>query len=224
MKKILAITCLAAVTTMVHAQGWIAFVGNSANITTNGVSYYSQVGGTSGKIASSTAAPGAFDFALLMSSSALTGGASNPSWNLVTQFNASALTGTAGPGFGLLTGPGGAGGVQINAAAGTAMNFLLVGWSTTLGSTWASIQTQLGDGTQNGAAWTTSGLFGQTGVVSATPFATAGAGDPSVFPGMFANGTLTLFGVAPTPEPTTMRWLVWAASACSPSAGRNNLV
>jgi len=205
MKKILAITCLAAVTTMVHAQGFIIYTGSSGNIQTNTSSYYAQGAGTTGKTFSSTTSLGAYDFALLESSTALTGGASNPSWTQVGANGGSAIVAGTGAGPGSLLGPGSSSGVAINAAAGTAENFILVGWSSNLGSTWASVQAQLGNGTQGGAAWTANGFFGQTAVGTGTPFATAGAGDPLVMPTIFANGSLVMFAVGPpVPEPATM--------------------
>lgn len=203
MKKILAITCLAAVTSLVHGQGYIIFTGSTGNIQTNSASYYSQAGGSAAKIPNSTTAPGAYDFALLESSSVLTGGASNPGWTQVAVFNGSAIVAGQGPGTGSLLGPNGSGGVQINAAAGTAINFLLVGWSANLGSTWASVQSQLGDGTLANGAWVANGFFGQTVVASGTPFATAGVGDPAILPTIFPNGSLVMYAVT-APEPATM--------------------
>jgi len=207
MKKILAITSLMAVAALSHAQGYIIFNGAVAAISTNTSSFYAQGAGTTGKTFSSGTSAGAYYYALLESSSVLSGGAANNSWVQVAAFGGAPLVAGQGPGAGGLLGPGSTAGVQINAAAGTPMNFLLVGWSSSLGTTWAAVKAQLGDGTQNGSAWLANGFFGQTGIASATPFATAGAGDPAVFPTMFANGSLSLFAVGPVavvPEPATM--------------------
>lgn len=205
MKKLLSIVCLSVATALVHGQGYIIYVGNVANIQTNTSTYYAQGAGNpvSGKTLSSNVAPGTYQFALLESVTFLTGGAANPGWHQVAAFGGGVLQGGQGPGPGGMTGPGGSSGVQIDAPAGTAENFLLVGWSSNLGSTWDSIKSQFGDGTINGSSWQDFGYFGQTAIGTATPFATAGAGDPFLFPSIFPNGSLTLYVVG-TPEPSTM--------------------
>lgn len=208
MKKILTMLAMAATTTLLHAQGFIIFSGTSANIQTNGATFLpgggeNTNGFTQAKVPSSTAAPGAFDYALLYSSSAIVDGAGDAGWSQVASNGYAAgvglLQGSQYLLAGGMTGPGATAGIQINVAAGTTVNTILVGWSTSLGSTWAQVLAQLQSGNWNPAG----GYFGETAVSTMTPFVTAGAGDPSVFPSIFPAGSLTLYAVS-VPEPTTI--------------------
>jgi len=201
MKKILTTLALVAGTTLIHAQGFIIYNGTAASITTNTSSYYAQGAGTVGKTFGSGTLPGAYTYALLEGG---TGAATSGNWTQVSAFGGGVLLGGQGAAPGSLTGPGTTSGVAINVAAGTTVNVLLVGWSSNLGSTWASILTQLGDGSSLGSNWSGNGFFGQTAISTMTPFVTAGAGDPAVFTTMFANGSLQLFAVSPVPEPATI--------------------
>jgi hypothetical protein len=203
MKKIFTIVSLVAVSTMLHAQGFIIFNGSVANITTNSATFLmagGETGGTGGKTFASGTIAGAYDYALLWANSALTGGATNSGWSLMTTNggNATSLIGNSGSAPGGLTGPGTTAGLAVDLAAGTAVDVILVGWSASLGNNWATVENELASGN-----WQAPGYFGQTGVASMTPFATAGAGDPSVFTTMYPNGALTLYAV-PTPEPATI--------------------
>jgi len=202
MKKILTIMSLAAVTTLLHAQGFIEFVGNVADITTNTGTFLpagGEVSGVSGK--TDTAIGGAYDYALLWANSALTGGAGNAGWNLMTTNGGAAgsLAGSTGAAPGSLTGTGTTSGIAVDLAAGTPVDVMLVGWSASLGSSWATVLGELNSNTWN----SNGGFFGETAVSTMTPFATAGAGDPTVFTTMYPNGSLVLYAV-PTPEPTTI--------------------
>jgi PEP-CTERM motif len=206
MKKIFTIMSLVAVTTMLHAQGFIVFNGSVANITTNTGTFLvngGEVSGTSGKTVASGTSPGAFDYALLWASTnsaAPTGGAGNAAWSLMTTNGGGvgSLIGNNGAAPGGLTGPGTTAGIAVDLAAGTGVDVMLVGWSASLGSSWAQVLAQL-----NSNTWIAPGFFGETTVSTMTPFATAGAGDPAVFTTMYANGSLVLYAV-PVPEPTTI--------------------
>jgi len=193
--------------TLVHAQGYIEFYGTVAAITTNSTqSYFSNSlsGGTFGKTSPSSTAPNAFDYALLFATST-TAGDSSPlgaDWQLATEDGGAQLLGSNFTGAGGLTGPGTSGGVQVNLAASTAYACMLVGWSSALGSTWASVSALLAE---NFAGQSNQNLFfGSTPIGTITPFSTAGAGDPTLFPATYANSTLTLYSAVPSPEPTTL--------------------
>jgi hypothetical protein len=203
MKKILAITGLVAVTTMLHAQGYIDFTGNSAAILTNTSPFLLNGGegnGTSGKTAS-PATGQIYDYILLYSATAITGSTAptNTEWSTVDVFGTStALLGTNFLAAGSVAGNGGSAGVQVAAlASGTPYSVEIVGWTASLGS-WSTVLADMTSG------FTSSGYVGYT-TGSVTPGSTpGGAGDPTVFTSMFANGSLQLYAVAPVPEPATM--------------------
>ena len=203
MKKTLITLCLVAASVIAKGQGFIVTQGTSSAITTNNLSGNAPGALASGKTA--TTANGFF-YALLYSASALNGSATptNSGWTLATLNGGGALllnnyTLLTGG----ITGSGTSAGIAVNMAAGTLYNVQLVGWSASLGNqaAFSTIQAELASG-----QWSTAGYFGYTAVGTMTPFATAGAGDPSIFPATFANGSLSLLSVpvAPTPEPGTM--------------------
>jgi len=192
--------------TLLHGQGYIEFYGSSANIETNTASFYNQVAygsGTAGKTAAYSLGGQIFDYALLFLSSN-PGGSANPtnqSWSSVSTYVGSNLiigTNSVAPGglYGLNTSSG----VQVNMAATTQYWVMLVGWSANLG-TLAQVLTQYGN-----ASWNANGYFNFETVGTMTPNSAAGSGDPTIFPGTWANSTFSLFAVAPagTPEPSTL--------------------
>jgi hypothetical protein len=203
MKKIFTIISLVAVTTLLHAQGYIDFTGSAAAISTNTGLFLingSEVTGTSGRTATTAAAPGAYDYALLYSATAITGNAAptNTEWNLMAPQAGGTLIGNNGVGVGTMTGNGGSGGVQVNVSGTYFVE--LVGWSASLGSSWGTVLNELDSST-----WTAPGYFGYTDTPGSltTGSTPGGAGDPTVFTGMFSNGSLTLYAV-PVPEPATI--------------------
>jgi len=193
MKKILSIIVLAGTAVMVHAQGYIEFAGSVANITTNNAATSS-----SGKIPGNSAGS-QYYFALLYASSSPGVGAtpSNGAWSLATVDGGGLLLGTNGAVAGSLLGNGGSGGVQVNMAAGTTYSVELVGWSASLGTSWATVENDYANSTIP-----LSDYFGYTSVSTITPFATSGTGDPSIFPTTFPNGSLVL--APPVPEPASL--------------------
>jgi len=178
---------------LVHGQGYIIVSGFVAGVSTNS-------GYATGETTSSDTAPNAYYYALLFDSSMPTGdtGPTNPGWSLVTQEGGAALTMTNWVIAGSLTGPGFSGGVQVNLAAGTTYYVELVGWSVSLGTTLSQVESQFASDGNYG------GYFGYTSVGTMTPFATQGAGDPTLFPSAFSNGSLTLNEIAVVPEPATL--------------------
>lgn len=198
MKTFIIIISLALGTTFIHAQGFVILNSVAADITTNTAGYDLGQSGISGKISEGT---GAYDFALLYATVTTAGDSSplGPDWNVITLDGGGQLLGHNFAGIaGGLTGPGTSAGVQVDLASGTTYDVMLVGWSSNLGSSWPVVENQAADFDVSGA-----GFFGNTGIGTATPFSTAGPGDPTVFPAMFPNGSLTLYAI-PIPEPTTL--------------------
>jgi hypothetical protein len=203
-KLILTAIGLVAVTTLVHAQGFIAFYGSAAGITTNGAIYSTGLsnapaGKTFGTVANQ------YDYQLLFATST-TAGDSSPlgaDWQLVTLNGGGQLLGNnfaSNPGA--MTGPGTSGGVGVNLNGGTTYFAMLVGWSAGLGANWGAVSTLLAQGFAGQA--NPQLFFGNTGISTITPFTAIGAGDPLVFPTVFSNGSLTLFSAQAVPEPTTL--------------------
>ncbi len=121
----------------------------------------------------------------------------DPGWTQVTQQGGGALGLTDYPALaGGITGAGTSSGVAVNMQAGITYYVELVGWSSSLGSTWSVVESQLAAGDN------LDGFIGTTGVSTITPFSTAGT-DPGIFPATFPNGSLVLYS-GPVPEPTTL--------------------
>ena len=193
---------LVAAATLVHAQGFVIVQSTAASITTNtgtwgnttqlNPAYTTLTGGKT------TTTAGQFDYALLFSTTSISDGPTDAGWTQATQNGGAALGLANYLVAGGITGPGGSGGAALNMAAGTTYFVQLVGWSASLGSTWSTVESQLASGTWN----PNGGFFGETAVSTVTPFSVAGT-DPTIFPGTWVNGSLTMFAV-PVPEPTTL--------------------
>jgi hypothetical protein len=211
MKKILTIIGLVAGTTLLHAQGYLDFTGTSAAISTNNSSFLMNGGEGSispGKTASQSVAPSGFYYALLYETTALTGNSAptNSAWGTVDVFGGSTpLLGTNSVLAGSVQGTGAGSGVELaGLASGTSYSVELVGWSASLGSSWATVLAELNASAQNGGIWAAEGYFGYTAVATLTPGSTpGGAGDPTVFTSVFSNGSLTEY-LVPVPEPATI--------------------
>jgi len=200
MKKLLSIAAVAAVSTLVHGQGYIITQATGAAITTNTSPFTAQGTGT---IVSGKLDKGANDFYFALLFDATTPSGNTPTsagWAQVTQNGGAALAinnntilngGTTGTGTSV--------GAQVNLAAGQTYNVELVGWSASLGTTWAQVASQYTSGT-----WTAPGYFNFSSVSTITPFATSGAGAPALFPTVFPNSSLVLYAVSATPEPASM--------------------
>ena len=207
MKKTLTIISLAAATILAQAQGFVEFYGGAASIQTNtAVSTFfggTGSGGSSGKMVANTGGQ-SYVFELLYATTAVNGNSAptNSAWSPVLAFGGGALgLATNGIGPGDLYGPGSSGGVGTALTAGTTYSVELVGWSSNLGNL-GNVLSIISSG---GSA--TAGYLGWTSIGTITPFATIGAGDPTIFPTTYANGTLSLFAtptISVTPEPGTM--------------------
>jgi len=206
MKKLLTILALASAATFVHAQGTVIF--NNASALYFNSTNATLIGGTIGKTA--TTALG-FDYAVLIAnygSGAPTNNPLNAAWSgaVLTGNNYSLLAGG-------IAGQGGAGGAPVagwgvpgaNYTDGTEKYYMIVGWSSNLGTTWATVSGNLAS---NWATpWVGNAFFG----TSAIGFGYAGGGTfslpaPSLFgvttgmPGGLTSG----FQLMVVPEPTTI--------------------
>jgi hypothetical protein len=221
MKKILATMIgLAVGASLVHAQGFLQFSsGTSFNVTTNTGTFgntsvpNSSAGfGTivSGKTPTSGVAANTYDYALLytpagVGSATDLGNLADGDWvQLAVDLGGTpgaALFGTNTAIAGNFAGQGGSSSVQsigINGDAfnnGTTYSIALVGWSANLGSSWSTVESELSSG-----AWSTIGSFGD--VTSSVNPSSSTPGNTMV--NLFGNSSLTLYSVAPIPEPTTL--------------------
>ena len=208
MKKILTILAIASAATFAYAQGTVILQQGGAGflVSTNAAS----VGGTIGATAKTALG---FDYAVL---TAAFGGPvpnSNPldgAWTgaILTGVNFAVTaggisgqgggSGAAAAGWGAPTGP--------NYTDGTERYFMIVGWSSNLGSTWANVSANLAS---NWATpWGANQAFFGTSVVG---FGYSGGGAfslpaASLFnPGTAMPGGLSSgFQLMVVPEPTTM--------------------
>lgn len=199
MKKLLTILALASATTLLHAQGLVYMFGNTKVSTNTAVSTFvggSQAGGVSGLTAGSASGQ-VYDYALLYASY---GSGSSPALTaagLANSWTYSGVTATNYTTAGSMFSPGSSGGTAASNWASGATNYVVVvGWSSNLGSSWATVSQELLNN-----SWTTAGYFG----VSTVGYIAAGGGTSpatAVFGGTGVPlGSLTLYAV---PEPATM--------------------
>jgi len=199
MKKIITIAALVALGTAAsYSQGLISISLTTAKISTN----------TTANVTGVVDGNGAFAFELLYANVGMSASATNISLpSNLALWTDSTVGGVNG--FGLNRGKLTAGGsvsasgwVAPGVSYDNARNFIIVGWSTTLGSTWANVVNLI-----NGA-----GLDSVAGVnfFGTTTLSTGFAGGGSVpLPAVnewanVASGTLVLQQVVPTPEPGTI--------------------
>jgi hypothetical protein len=227
MKKILTATlCLAAGTMLLQAQGLILLNQTLVTVHTNSaLSTFAggtETGGTSGN-APGLLSGGHFYYQLLLAPmstfTADTHSSTNP---LASGWYAPAAyplaTNTVGPGT--IAGSGGALGGAVatwaNGGAsatsdtqGTELQFLLVGWSANLGTSWTTVSGELA------GSWSGNSLANQFFGVSQMGFGYSGGGQTpaslaaslfgvtTAMPGGLSQG-FSLFEVIPVPEPSTM--------------------
>lgn len=198
MKKLLAILGLAAITTGLQAQGLVTFYSFSGTIKTNtalsSLSGGNQVGGTAGAI---TGTANSFYFTVLISSSTPSSNPTNSGWTQAL-YAGSGIIGTNYSGLaGDMQGPKGTSSTPIdNWSSGSTENYIIVGWSANLGTTWSAVYQQALTGN-----WVANGFFGASSVASGAS-GTPPTGTPlSLFTG---TGTFSMYAVTSTPEPGTM--------------------
>jgi hypothetical protein len=209
MKKLITIVALVVGTALGYSQGTIAVQNTTAGISTNTAAYGSGVSGISGPTFN---AANTFYYALLYQT--YTGtlttnyAGSSAGWTFAEYGTNVSTGGIKGPGAGSgtsITGWGAPSGSTYD--TGTEMYYILVGWSSNLGSTWAAVQGQL-----NTSSWITqSGFFG----VSPLSWTYAGGGPSSLpAPNIFGTGagpgaqgipgSFTLYQTITVPEPSTI--------------------
>jgi len=197
MKKLLTVLALAASATIGYSQGTINFTSYNPTyaISTNGTSIGAGTGRTS-------IAAGSYYYALLIQT--YTGAATST-------INANPLTGwtytgvTAGNSTIASTYGGVNGGtVAVNGWTAGATEYVeVVGWSASLGTTWAQVEAELTSGN-----WSANGYYGLSNVGYVT---SGGVGTPATPAGAIFSatgaGAFQLNYVTPTPEPTTVALL-----------------
>jgi len=217
MKKIAVTLCLTAIASAAFAQGTVNFANTSGTtFRTNAIA----TGGTSGNTA---AAAGGFIYEVLTAPSSVTTvdaslqGLLSAPWSDTGLKGTNSLLATGGR----ASGPSGSGGIVQNWAGGAGQSFIVVGWSSNLGSTWAAVSAELA-GAQLQAAggsfmWTGGNFtpFVGNAFLGASTIQAANSGAPD------GTGAFTLFGASggaqgtpittPTslfvvnvPEPTSM--------------------
>jgi len=172
MKKLAAILCLSALTTGAFAQGLVNFANAPQQLISANIG---------GNVASISGAAGSYYFGLLISSNGAAGSFTFPN--------------VYGTNSGIAAGRfSGGNGITVNGwAPGVTMSYQVVGWSSSLGTTFNN-------------AWLTKpptgGLFGESSIASGV----AGGGSQSLPPLIPFGGTgiPTGFTLTSVPEPSSM--------------------
>ena len=207
MKKLLTILAIASAATFAYAQGTVILQQGSPLylVSTNATALGGGIG-----VTAKTAL--GFDYAVLIANYGGPAPTNNPldaAWSgaVLTGVNfVAALGGIAGQGGALgAVAPGWGAPTAGQYTDGTEKYFMIVGWSSNLGTTWATVSANLAS---NWATpWVGNGFFG----TSATGFGFSGGGPnalpaPSLFSvsGAMPGGLSSGFSLMAVPEPTTM--------------------
>jgi hypothetical protein len=216
MKKLLTILALASAATFVHAQGTVISQNGSAlyAVSTNAAGLTPP-----GGIGPTAKSPALSEYYAVLISVANYGGPAPSSDPLNSAWSGAVLTGNNFvAALGGIAGQGGSAGAaapgwgaptQGQYTDGTEKYFMIVGWSSNLGTTWGQVAANLASGWAS--PWGPNNAFFGT---SAIGFGYSGGGPlslpaPSLFttsvgmPGGLTSG-FQLMGVVPVPEPTTM--------------------
>jgi len=209
MKKLLTIAALVGVTSLSYGQGYVAFANSSGSrFSTNapgsspGSNFVTVAAGTIG---------GQFYFELFASTTASTiSSTSDPTLNGWTAVHIATNITQGGRINGNYEDSTG-GAAQIPGfAAGSTANFAVVGWSSSIGTSWAEAQAWWANGAHSGSA---QGYFGiNTTVASGVPLATFGGPYNSLFgtgPGIINGWGLSAF----IPEPSSFALAGLSAAA-----------
>jgi len=188
---------------MIHAQGLVYMFGSYGISTNTASSPYAGGTGTGGVtgLAGASTTGQLYYYALLISSATTAPTTTKAS---LTD-GAWANSGVLGQNYvsaGSAATPGNAGGTTATGWASGATDFVtIVGWSSSLGTTWTTVEAELASGD-----WAANGFFGVSGVGSVT--AGGGTAPAAAIWGNSGvpSGSLTLDSVSPVvvPEPTTM--------------------
>jgi hypothetical protein len=203
MKKIITTLAVAVVATGVFAQGTISTInGSGLLVSTNGSAAVPAQG-------TGITQGNQFYYALLEDASAtvtggnVTGLTANPLNSATWTFSGVMMTNINN---GLLN--GGTAVADSMWGFNTTNAFFVVGWSTSLGTTWLALSNNLAASVANGGNWTTAGYYG----ISAVGFGQPGGGTPSnptfhIFSGATSQGTGVsgfVLNAVPVPEPATL--------------------
>jgi len=211
MKKILTTLAVTGLTAAAFGQGLVNWSGVAGLVIvqTNSTVYSSLTGGaaTGSGTVGNTAGSGTsvYYYELLVSSTATTApttAANLSSW-LDTGLEAENSTAANGKIIQLNSGQSD---VANNLAAGATVNTVLVGWSSNLGSSWATVENELANWSADGIA---NAYFGTSIVGSYTGVASPGPGNPifgAVNSGLIANPSSSPMQIdlLQVPEPGTM--------------------
>jgi len=203
MKKIIAILSLAVgVYSSSQAQGLVSVYnigGVYANHTNSALSVYDGGTGNGGVSGLASTAANGFYYALLIATNAFSV-APSPSLNPTSTEWSAAMMATNYLVGGGIRGSGGSGGVAISGWAGGQTNYIeLVGWSSSLGTTWSQVASQVASG-----SFTASGFFGVSSLAYVTA-ATSPSPATSIFGGTGLASGVTMYAVTTSvPEPSTM--------------------
>lgn len=223
MKKILITLSLAAATTVAFAQGTVKFynISSSFAVSTNTsrstIIGGNQLGGSGGKTLATSVGLTYYYELLIAPMGSFTSGTANSTNPVASGWTASGLIlGTNYLGSGGIGGPGASGGTAVSGwpsapttgsayTDGTEMDYLIVGWSANLGTSWLAVsnevQTAFFSGITNGYYGVSQMGYGYSGG-GGTPALLA----PSLFgvssgePGGIAGG----FVLYQVPEPSTI--------------------
>jgi PEP-CTERM motif len=145
MKKLLTIVALASVVSLSYGQGYVSFINSTGTRVSTYTQVYGHTGGTSSLVPAYTS--GSFYYALFVAPSTTTtigvspvGDPTRAGWTFTGDYGTNTVAGrvqgvsAAADGFGISI-PG--------YAIGATANFAVVGWSASLGSTWAAVQSQI---------------------------------------------------------------------------------
>ena len=199
MKTIIAaIIALAIGTTLVHAQGGlVSWADAVAKPQTNTSPFGFPFGGVQGETFGSGA--GLYYFMLLTATSTTAIDAGNPlgpDWNVLTYATGGIAYGTNNVVPGSVTGLGSTPGFASSLTAGITYSDMVVGWSASLGTTWAQVSPQV-----ETDDWVAGGYFGFSNIGTITPTAVPANG-AGIFGGTsIQSGQTILYAV---PEPATL--------------------
>lgn len=195
MKKLFTVAALVAVTSLGLAQGTVNFSAGATAATrlaTNTV-----VGGPSTGLINGA---GNYYFALFVAPSTVT--ASSSMDPTLSGFTFTGYYGTNTTSAGRMTGNPTTDDVAINGyATGTSASFMVLGWSSNIGTTWAQAQTWW----NNGNPTSRTGFFGDSAVATSVGLGGGLSFPGNIFgaqPGQITGFNLGLYQVIP--EPTTV--------------------
>jgi len=208
MKKIAATLCLVAAAAAAFGQGSVTLVNNTTTqFRTNSV-------GTGGTAGNANSANGPFLYEVLTAPSSVTTIDASLQGLLSAPWSDTGLTASNTALAGRLS----AGSTTVNNwGAGVQNSFIIVGWSTIEGSSWASVASKLAGASLQSGVWSGGGLVAGgwlgasiVGNRQAGGVTTAGTiPTPSLFGAADAQGTPVpgtsdMFTVAIVPEPSSM--------------------